>query len=75
MSDKLQGPWKIRYENERYYVSVDGDSKFDEIKAERDELLELLEEALEDWDFDEPDCARIEWADKARAAILKAKGE
>jgi len=46
-----------------------------EIKAQRDELLEALQEALDDWDFDEPDCVRLEWAEKARAAIAKAKGE
>ena len=39
------------------------------------DLLEALEEALEDWDNDEPDFVRLEWADKARAAIAKAKGE
>ena len=46
-----------------------------EIKAQRDELLEALQEALDDWDFDEPDCVRLEWDEKARAAIAKAKGE
>jgi len=39
------------------------------------ELLEALQEALDDWGFDKPDCVRLEWADKARAAIAKAKGE
>ena len=39
------------------------------------ELLEALQEALDDWGFDEPDCVRLEWADKAGAAIAKARGE
>jgi hypothetical protein len=41
------------------------------------DLLEALEEALEDWEdshFDEEYPSRIEWADKARAALKKAKG-
>lgn len=43
-----------------------------------EELLEALEDALEDWEdthFDEEYPSRIEWADKARAAIKKARGE
>ena len=42
------------------------------------ELFELLKEALEDWDetnFDEEYPYRIDWADKARAALAKARGE
>ena len=42
------------------------------------DLLEALEEALEDWGddhFDEEYPYRIEWADKARAAIRKARGK
>ena len=42
------------------------------------DLLEALQEALDDWDdthFDEEYPHRIEWADKARAAIAKARGE
>jgi len=42
------------------------------------ELLEALEEALDDWEdthFDEEYPPRIEWADKARAAIAKARGD
>jgi ABC-type phosphate/phosphonate transport system substrate-binding protein len=42
------------------------------------ELLKVLEDALKYWiddTFDEEYPDRIEWADKARAAIAKARGE
>lgn len=42
------------------------------------DLLEALEEALENWEddhFDEDYPYRAEWADKAREAIKKARGE
>jgi len=73
--------WKISTEGERYYgdaESMPGAQKAHRLAAAAPELLEALEEALADWEddhFDEEYPFRLMWADKARAAIAKAKGE
>ena len=71
--------WKIRRDDERYYVDADtmpGAQKALRLAAAAPDLLEALEEIVKEY-CENPDNGRtLRWAiDGAKEAIKKAKGE
>lgn len=76
---KNDGPWNdsagIDKDGRELYMPDDGDT---DLVAAAPDLYEALEEALIDWDdsqFYQDYPYKIEWADKARAALAKARGK
>ena len=59
-----------------YAANIDCVDHFNAIKAERDELLEVLKDLLEDTEHKNHNCGDEDWCPvlRARAAIAKATG-